>query len=201
MSQQTLELFGAAQPSAVALPQEPESAVGRDAPYRARLASAVGAIVAGIGGGFSPGDVAALRRLGPSGWGVPTFWRVVPRTLEPLGLVATSGDARERDEKRWAVVLGALALVDGQHLRGVSLGKALALAQVSDLRVERLLRAHDDALYDLVRPLAHQLASKGTKFDQLGLAELVLSDGAPHEDLVRRAIGRDFYRAEGAAND
>jgi CRISPR type I-E-associated protein CasB/Cse2 len=172
----------------------------RDMPYRARLASAVGAIVAGIAGGYSPGDVSALRRLGTAGWGVPIFWRIVTRTLEPLGLIA-SGERREQDEKRWAVVLAALAALDGQHVRGVRLGRALAEAGVSELRVERLLRAHDDALLALVRPLAHQLASKGTKFDQVGLVELVLSDGAAHEDLVRRAIGRDFYRAEGAAND
>lgn len=172
----------------------------RDVPYRARLASAVGAIVAGVAGGYAPGDVAALRRLGKAGWGVPIFWRVVTRTLEPLGLIA-SGERRGQDEKRWAVVLAALAALDGQHARGIPLGRGLAEAGVSELRVERLLRAHDDALLALVRPLAHQLASKGTKFDQLGLVELVLSDGAPHEDLVRRAIGRDFYRAEGAAND
>ena len=169
----------------------------RDTPYRARLASAVGAVVAGIAGGYSPGDVAALRRLGKGGWGVPIFWRIVTRTLEPLGLIA-SGERREHDEQRWAVVLAAL---DGQHVRGVRLGRALAEAGVSELRVERLLRAQDDALLALVRPLAHQLASKGTKFDQVGLVELVLSDGAPDKDRVRRAIGRDFYRAEGAAND
>ena len=78
--------------------------------------------------------------------------------------------------------------------------EALAEAQVSALRVERLLRAHDDALFDLVRPLAHQLASKGTKFDQAALVDLVLSDGAPYEDDVRRSIARDFYRAESANN-
>lgn len=167
-----------------------------DLPYRARLGSAVSAIVAGIGGAFSPGEVAALRRLGPSSWGVPIFWRIVTRILEPRRLIAPSGPLRDRDEKRWAVVLSALALLDGQHARGRSLGTALAEAQVSALRVERLLRAHDDALFDLVRPLAHQLASKGTKFDQATLVDLVLSDGAPYEDDVRRAIARDFYRAE-----
>lgn len=169
-------------------------------PYRARLGSAVAAIVAGIAGAFSPGEVAALRRLGPGGWGVPIFWRVVTRILEPHRLIATSGPLRDRDEQRWAVVLSALALLDKQHARGRSLGAALAEAQVSALRVERLLRAHDDALFDLVRPLAHQLASKGTKFDQTTLVDLVLSDGAPYEDEVRRAIARDFYRAEGANN-
>jgi CRISPR type I-E-associated protein CasB/Cse2 len=166
--------------------------------WRARLGAAVGAIAAGIAGGYSPGEVAALRRLGPQGWGVPAFWRVVTRVLEPAGLVAPGGEPRDRDERRWAVLLSALAALDGQHARGTSIGTALALAQVSDLRVERLLRAHDDALLDLVRPLAHQLATKGVSFDQAGLAELVLSDGSPFEDSVRRAIGRDFYRAQGS---
>lgn len=167
---------------------EPES-------FRATLGSAIGAIAAGMNGGFSPGEIAALRRVGQKSWGVPAYWRVVSRILESRGLVVS-----ERDEKRWAVVLSALALLSGQHARGVSLGRALASAGVSELRVERLLRAHDDALLDLIRPLAHQLASKGTSFDQATLADLVISDGTKREDSVRRAIARDFYRAESAAN-
>ena len=195
MSEQVTEYLATETPAADAAATDVS-----ELPYRARLSSAVAAIVAGIAGAFSPGDVAALRRLGPRGWGVPIFWRVVTRILEPRRLIATSGPLRDRDEKRWAVVLSALALLDGQHAPGRRLGTALAEAQVSALRVERLLRAHDDALFDLVRPLAHQLASKGTKFDQAALVDLVLSDGAPYEDDVRRSIARDFYRAESANN-
>jgi CRISPR type I-E-associated protein CasB/Cse2 len=183
-----------ATPPTPALPDA--DAVEPSLPFRARLGHAVGSIAAGIAGGFSPGEVAALRRVGPEGWGVPAFWRVVVRILEPHGLLAHGGEARDRDELRWAVLLSAFAALDGQHARGVSLGRALASAGVSELRVERLLRAHDAALLDLVRPLARQLATKGVSFDQAGLAELVLTDGTDREDAVRRAIGRDFYRAQ-----
>jgi hypothetical protein len=89
-----------------------------------------------------------------------------------------------------------MALLQGQHTHQVPFGKGLAVAQVSPLRVERLLRAHGSALLDLVKSMAHQLSSKGVKFDQVGLVELVLSDGAPYEESIRRSIARSFYRIE-----
>jgi len=159
------------------------------------LDSAVGVIAASIKQGLSPGDLSALRRVGRRNWGVPAYWRVVNNVLVPRGLVVS-----ERDEAHWAVVLSALALLGGQHEYGMSFGRALAVARVSDSRVERLLRAHGDALLDLVRPLAHQLASSGVRFNQVILADLIISDGTVREDKVRRSIARDFYWTKSATD-
>src|SRR3954454_15387065 len=126
---------------------QPETGRGRDARAAVRtLAATIGAEH------YPPGQLAELRRLRPDTPRDGAFWRLllgyVPEAVGDLAL-----------EEDWAVVLRGMATMVPYHrpeaddARGV-LGEALALADVSELRVLRLLRAGRDQLPDELLRLA-----------------------------------------------
>lgn len=139
------------------------------------------------------GDRAALRRLSFESPDAPAFWRIVVSDLQPV--LSETRHFREEQERRWAAILGGLAEVVGAglHVPRRRLGEAAADAQLHEMRFLKLLRAHGDALLALVRPLAHQLVSRGVPVDWADVARLVLSDGCPHEDRVRRDLARSYF--------
>lgn len=148
---------------------------------------------------ISPGDRASLRRVRPGEIGGPAFWKIAVRHLEPRGLlVERDGPVRQRQELQWSTLLAAMA--NGPSQAAAPLGRVLAEAEVTEARVLRLLRAHDESLLDTVRAVTHQLAAGGHAFDWADLADLLMSDGAPHEESVRRKIAYDFYRSGGASS-
>jgi len=154
------------------------------------LASIVGGIARDIDDGLSSGDVAELRRARPDSVPGPAFWRIVAThaiTTE------SEGSARLEAERRWTAIVSGMAKMKGLHRPAARLGRALAQGGLTEPRVLRLLRAHDEALADVVRTTAHQLASTATPVDWTDLARLVLSDGRSDEDEVRRRIARDYY--------
>ena len=133
-----------------------------------------------------PGDLAALRRLRPGDVAAPAFWRLASGVLED--------HVRTReDEDRWALVLSAMARLAGLHHGHEPLGRALAEADVAEARVLRLIKAHGTGFAAPLRAAVHMLQSKGIAANQLQLAELVLSDGTPREETIRRQIARDYY--------
>jgi CRISPR system Cascade subunit CasB len=144
--------------------------------------------------GLSPGDLAELRRMDPEDPGCPGFWKVVVSDLEPAGVLPAGGPLLDQAERRWAAVLQAMAIAHGFHQPGARLGAALAEAGFSELRFTRLLRARDNGLHDGVRLAARFLAAKGQVADFRGIADLVLSEGRPYSEDVRRRIARDYYR-------
>lgn len=137
------------------------------------------------------GERAALRRLDIDAPDRPEFWKIVVGELAPLLPPALEY------ERRWAVILAGLAEVAGSglHRRGVRLGEAAAGANIHESRFTRLLRAHDDALLALIRPLARQIVAQGEAVDWADVAELVLSDGEPSEEQVRHRQARSYYTA------
>jgi len=185
---------------------EPQSETTEEAPaqqqtYREKLSRAIGKIAFALSNTLSAGDVATLRRLDATGALSPAFFRIVAEVLEPAGLLP-QGDGLSRDEaeQKWTVIVSAMAKLEGLHQPGRRLGGAIAEAGMSELRFERLLRAHDEALHDLIRQTAHYLASKASPCDQRELAELVLSDGHKSSESIRRNVARNFYRAQRQAS-
>lgn len=143
---------------------------------------------------LSPGEVAELRRLDPDEPGGGAFWKAVVFHLEPAGQLR-GADA----EARWALVLRAIGELHALHRPRRRLGRALAAAGVSEMRLVRLLRADLEALDSLLRAVTHQLASAGEPVDLADLAWLVVTargSGATREseERVRRGIARDYYR-------
>ena len=155
------------------------------------LAATVNAVAHSIEKVLSPGDVAALRRLRSDDASSAAFWRVVVTHLEPA--LPNGGPAREEAERRWAVILQAMAEMENCHAQGARLGRALAAAGIAEPRVLKLLRASGEALFDAVRVTAHYLASTATMSAHVEIARLILSDGHDDGERVRRQIARDFY--------
>lgn len=141
------------------------------------------------------GDRAALRRLAFDAPDAPAFWRIAVTDLK--NVLPEASPYREEQERRWAAILGGLAEVAGAglHVPKRRLGEAAAEAKLHEMRLLKLLRAHGDALLELVRPLAHQLVSKGIPVDWADVAQLVLSDGRSDEDRVRRDLARRYFSA------
>ncbi len=141
-----------------------------------------------LGEDRSVGERAKLRRL-HEGINRPAFWRIVVRSLEPVYKRELLNDELER----WGVILEGLAHLLPFHRKKSALGRALASAEIHETRVLRLLRAEGESLRALVRPLAHQFSSKGQHVDWADVALLLLSDGHPSADGIRRQFARDFY--------
>lgn len=138
-----------------------------------------------------PGTLAALRRAGGSDELPTAFYRFTVGILdEHYEKLPEGGEYRDEFEKRWGIVVAAMANAKGLLAR-IPLGRALAEADVAELRVVRLLEAEGDQLPDIVRTIVHQLVSKGQPFDPQDLAHLVLE---PENKEPRRRIARDFYR-------
>jgi len=155
------------------------------------LATTVSSLANAIEKVLSPGDVAALRRLRHGDPSCSAFWRLAATQL--ASALPEGGPARDEAERRWAVILQAMAEMTGFHAPGRYLGRALASAGIAEQRVLRLLRASGEGLSDAVRVTAHHLASTATPADHTEIARLVLSDGRDDEEPVRRRIARDFY--------
>jgi CRISPR system Cascade subunit CasB len=155
------------------------------------LAQLVNRLAHAVSRQLSPGDLAALRRLSPDDLSAPAYWKLLGTVLVDE---VRQGDAGLQRERRWGTILSAMAVTAGLHRPGRSLGAALAEAGYSELRLTRLFRAGGDALPPEVRSAASFLAAKAIPFDAADLAGLVLSDGGPSEDLVRRGIARSYYR-------
>lgn len=158
------------------------------------LATLIGRLAALIDRQLSPGDVAALRRSRPDSIDGPAFWRIA--AVELADSLEHDEPRRDEGERRWAVILQALAELRGLHNPRRSLGDALADAEVNEHRVLRLLRASAESLFDAVRIIAHHLATKGVAFNCADLAWLVLSDGRSDEEAVRRRIARNYYATQ-----
>lgn len=162
---------------------------------RRDLHSTVNFLAASIGEGrLSAGDIAELRRLDPTDPGSPAFWKIAGSVLEPYGWLSGDGETRNESERRWAVILRALAALAPLHAPGRRLGAALAEGDLSEVRFVRLLRARGEILRKEVRTVASFLASKAVRVDLTGFADLVLSEGMElWEEDARRRIARDYY--------
>ncbi len=160
---------------------------------RASLASIVGRLAHAVTRELSPGDVAALRRHRVGRPLAPAFFRVSALILDPAGALPSGERFREAAEERWAVIVAAIAELEGLHAPRRRLGEVLANADFSELRLLRLLRSHDEALADAIATTTHFLASRAADADLTDIAHLVLSDGRSDEERVRRRIARAYY--------
>lgn len=156
------------------------------------------ATIAGVLGreGFPRGDLAILRRLDPDCASAPAFWRLLTLAVPP---------ERRRSpevERRWALILHAMALmVPHHHDASTRVGRALHAAGYSEQRLGRLLDARGAQFRALVPRLCRQLAHKAQPLDWRELGRLILATER-HEDeaeSIRLAIARAYYGAEAAA--
>jgi len=166
-------------------------------PASGSLGELVARLVHAIDHELDPGELAELRRAKPDDCGGRAFWKLVLRQLVPAGALPEGGS--EDVERRWSALLSVMARLGGQHRRGQRLGRAMAAAGVSEQRLLRLLRAHDDALAIQLRLVSHQLGTAAQPVDFTELARLLLSDGRADEEATRRGVARAYYDHDSTA--
>lgn len=148
--------------------------------------------LSGLIGTLGTGPLAELRRASADDPPVPAFWRAM---LRFPSLLEAAGPTQDERERRWIALLSARAMLDGIAW-GSSLGRSLAAAGLSELRLSRFLRAKDDALLVQVREIARFLAVKAQDTNWIELVDLVLSQDQPSwAESVRRRVSRDYFRA------
>ena len=172
----------------------PEDTSSPDPSRAASLGSVVGRLAHALQAELPPGVVADLRRLSPGDPASPAFFKIAAGYLEPAGWLSGDGPRRDQSERRWGALLCGMAHTVGLHQPGARLGRALAEAGYSELRLVRLLQSRGAGLLDTVRLTARFLAAKGQAVDWSELARLVLSDGQQHAESVRRGVSRDYFR-------
>jgi CRISPR type I-E-associated protein CasB/Cse2 len=146
-------------------------------------------------GALDPGDVAQLRRLDPRAPGGSAFWRALTLYVEPHSPLQSDEARRLGEESAWAAVMRGMAHMSGLHTHGRRLGNALALADLSELRLNRLLRAEGAVAFDELAGVSTLLAARAIPVDWAELAELVLIRSDDGAERLRRRIARDFYRS------
>lgn len=153
---------------------------------KAKLASIIGKLAFIMEEVLGPGDLAALRRLDPNAPWVAVFFRLCEEYLKP----SLGGPWCDEKERRWAVILKAMAHTVGLHKPDRPFGAALRQIDYSEMRLTRLLRAHGDGLGAELYSAIRHLASKGVHFNWTDAAWLVLKDG----DFPRRQVARQYFR-------
>lgn len=140
-----------------------------------------------------PGDVAALRRLRPEDPGCPPFWKLMATEIN-ANAFGDAGRADDEEDRRWAAVLSALATLDGLVQTSPDFGTALARADYSELRFERLLRAGDAQLLDELLNAVRFLAAKAEPLNPVDIARLALTRDPEKGESLRRKLARQYYR-------
>lgn len=139
-------------------------------------------------GGISTGDLAQLRRIDPDEPYTPALWRIL------LEYVPDDDKLSGERERRWAILLMAMATCAGLHDPSTDFGTALAEAGWSELRFVRLLEARGDSLDKQLRRLAQYLASKDQPANWADAAWLLFVQEGEHAADTRQRIARSYYR-------
>lgn len=148
--------------------------------------------LAGDIGRLTPGPAAALRRGPLVGEGSAAFWQLMAKY--------STGSA-DRVLVGWATIMQAIAILTPKgrgsdkrsaHDGSKPMGVALAEANISELRLARLLSARGEMRRDLLVRTCRRLSAGGSvRFDLRTLAKFVL-----FEDDARQVqwIARHYYR-------
>lgn len=153
-----------------------------------RLNKAVGSVAHRMqSGALSTGDLAELRRISPEAPVTPTLWRL----LYELDEAEATGPTAER---RWATLFMGMAYCAELHDYDVPLGRALAAAGWSEVRLTRLLEErHERRLATRIRRMAQYLANKKQKANWADVARLLFFRSGEYAENVRLNIARAYY--------
>ena len=146
-----------------------------------------------LGGSELPtGDRAALRRMDPREPGRAAL--PLHRLLFAAGV---EGAASAGNANRWALLVHCLAIARGRHDRAAPTGKALCDLGLTEARLNQLLAADEEVLFDLLPRIARRLAAQNAAVDWLPLARILLA-GADAADQARLDIARSYARTQAA---
>lgn len=141
-------------------------------------------------GGISTGDLAELRRINPDKPYTPALWKIL------FDHVPDHDQLSPSRERRWAMLLQAMATCVGLHEPSMDFGAALAEAGWSELRFVRLMEARGDNLDKQLRRLAQYLASKNQEANWAEAAWLLFVQEGEHAENTRQRIAKSYYKRE-----
>ena len=144
---------------------------------------------------LDPASAAALRRGPLAGAGAAAYWKILAQLDVRIG---------PANESAWAALVQATAVLtpkgkrpdrQSAHNPAVPFGVALHAAEISELRLARLLNTPRPLMPEASVRTCRRLASAGQgRFDLRDLYHALLNErGWP-----LRKIARDYYRAESA---
>lgn len=139
-------------------------------------------------------DTAPLRRMDPEHPYEPAFILLVLEAGVPETWTESLKGARS-----WALIVHAMALMAPNHHSGAaSFGLALHEAEVSELRVARLLAAREVQFRKQILRLARRLAQAGQPVNWFALAGLITAEALDRNQLddLRLRVARDYYKAQ-----
>ena len=139
---------------------------------------------------ITAGDLAGIRRMDPTRLDAAGFWKLAGIHLDHA--LPGQAEARNRAEVAWGAALVAMATLGGLQRHGERLGRALASAGYSELRLSRILRADHERLLDEVPQLARFLAAKQQPADLVD-AVILLTGPESMRDARRRSLARDYF--------
>jgi CRISPR system Cascade subunit CasB len=132
------------------------------------------------------GDLASLRRLNTDAPDAAVFYRIV---------VKIAPEANAAALQRYARFLQILALKPAALISG-SFGAAMAAADISEARVQKLLTARGPVLAEQIRLISRRLANVGTlPYQQIGDLLLIEDEDGEWAESARLRIARDYWRA------
>ena len=144
---------------------------------------------------LNPASAAALRRGPLAGAGAAAYWKILAQLDVRVG---------PANESAWAALVQAIAVLtpkgkrpdrQSAHNPTIPLGAALYTAEISELRLARLLNTPRTLRAEASVRMCRRLASAGQdRFDIRDLYGVLLNE----RDWPLRKIARDYYRAESA---
>lgn len=140
---------------------------------------------------FPTGERALLRRMDP---------RRPQEAMLPLArLLLRTGSSHSARE--WMLVIHFLVLIRGAHREDQETGATLHAIGLSEGRLNMLLAADLDILFDLLPRLARRIGAGGQAIDVVPIARLALNAdrNEPAADRARLDIARGYARAAGKA--
>ena len=172
---------------------KPNSREGRENNNLKPWSSIVGRLVRAIDKNLGNGEVADLRRMRPNDPACPAFWKIM----------AEYWDMHFNDEEAMlrACLLSGLARTKNLHSFHISLGNALAIAEYSDLRFVRLLRAEGKTLFKEIELMADFLNSKTQPANWTEVAELLFTRELEKTESLKRRIARNYYATKHAKKE
>jgi CRISPR system Cascade subunit CasB len=164
----------------------PAMANESDKKVRPVLVEAFAAAIRALESAERRGDLASLRRLNTDAPDAAAFFRIVVKIAPEASAAAL---------QRYARFLQILALKPAALTSG-SFGAAMAAAEVSEARVQKLLTARGPALAEQIRLISRRLANVGTlPYRQIGDLLLIEDDDSERAEAARLRIARDYWRA------
>lgn len=162
--------------------------------------SAIARLLRGLHRAEQPGELADLRRLNHKLMPPTAFFRLIARA----GFAEMSDPVNIR---RWAGAVHIMAQRPDVLRTDIRLGEALHRIGVSEQRLDTLLNARGDTLFDIIRRLSFRLARSEEAMPYRELCQLLLwSDRCDKEREVERLrvqIAQHYVRAaqRSGAND